>query len=130
MSAAGELRGRARAAWGAMRARAPRAAENAAVLKAAARPRASLARELVDLRGRMHAMERDHALLAAHVQVLTERLAGGVDLDREDRLAAARLDAVASFEHRIAALEAKRARDTPGSTRATRPVGEFEVNER
>ncbi len=129
MSAAGALRNRARAAWGAMRARAPRAIDGAAVAREGLRSPRSRARQIVDLRRRLHALERDHALLAAHVRAITERLEGGADLDVPDRLAAARLDAVASYEHRISALEAKAPRDTPGRARRTRRVDELAVNE-
>lgn len=130
------MRPRLTALWRGFRSRRPQAAEAALGAALALRGRNALIAEVRSLQQRLHVVERDAELLAAHVAALTARIEqSGAPAELADRLAAARLGALASFEQRIEALEARvlpvrRAR--PGTTRATAPrtLPEAEVNGR
>lgn len=94
-----------RSRWSVLRARFPRGAARAEAAALGLRGYARLVGDVQDLRRRMHELERDHALLAAHVATLTERSGAGRDEADSGALARARLSAIAAYEHRIAVLE-------------------------
>ncbi|MDH2445224.1 hypothetical protein QDR37_14825 [Amnibacterium sp. CER49] len=94
----------ARGRWNVLRVRRPRLAERVEAGLLAVRGGARLVAEVRSLRTRVAELERDHALLAAHVGALAQAPAG-VERIAPD-VEAVRLAAVAFYEHRIAALEA------------------------
>jgi hypothetical protein len=101
--------GRLRARFGVLRARRPLAAARIEDVLLGVRGRARLVDEVRALRTRVHELERDHLLLAAHVASLTAR-SGSVPVtaqDRDDEAARgrARLAAIAFYEERIGRLE-------------------------
>jgi hypothetical protein len=97
----------ARGRWNVLRARRPRLAGTAESALLGIRGTARLVDEVRALRTRIGELERDHALMAAHVAALTEATPG--DAMPAPSVEAARLAAVAFYEHRIAALEARAA---------------------
>lgn len=105
---------RLRTVWRTWRGRHPAGARRLGVLRTALRRQATLVTTVAELRGRVHELERDHALLAEHVAALTGRIehAGAPDTDTapdtgvEERIAAARLGAIAAYEQRLEAVEA------------------------
>lgn len=130
------MRPRLTALWRGFRSRRPGAAEALQGAALAVRGRTALIAEVRALQRRLHTVERDGELLAAHVAALTARVERvGDPASIGDRLAAARLGALASYEQRIDALEervlgARHAR--PGLLSATVPgtSAEAQVNDR
>ena len=99
--ATGWVRGR----WNVLRARRPRVAGAVESGVLGLRGTAYLLDEVRALRTRVAELERDTALLSAHVAALGSA-APVTDAQPAPSLEAARLSAVAFYEHRIAALEA------------------------
>lgn len=100
------MRARLTALWRGLRSRRPEVTEAATRSALAVRGRAALLREVRDLQRRLHVVERDAELLAAHVAALTARVEStAAPADVADRLTAARLGAISGYEQRIAALE-------------------------
>lgn len=99
---------RLRTAWRTWRGRHPAGARRIGVLRTALSRQARLVTTVTELRARVHGLERDQALLAEHVAALTGRLehsaAPGAGV--EQRIAAARLGAIAAYEQRLEAVEA------------------------
>ena len=130
------MRTRLTALWRGFRARRPEAAEAVLGATLALRGRNTLISEVRSLQQRLHAAERDAELLAAHVAALTARVeqADG-PAEVGERLAAARLGALASYEQRIATLEeglrpARHASAHAAAATAPRTLSESEVNGR
>jgi hypothetical protein len=130
------MRPRLTALWRGFRARRPIAAETVQRAALALRGRDALLREVRALQRRLHVVERDADLLAAHVAALSARVERtGDPADLADRLTAARLGAVASYEHRIAVLEervlrSRRAQPDIAPSTVSRTSAEAEVNAR
>ncbi|MGN6744197.1 MAG: hypothetical protein ACTHJL_13010 [Amnibacterium sp.] len=121
----------ARGRWNVLRARRPRTAGALETGVLGLRGSARLVDEVRLLRTRLAALERDHALLAAHVAALVEAAPGGAQ--PEPSVEAVRLSAVAFYEQRIAALEERlpsrgHARRAPGSGSARRTSGDRREN--
>ncbi len=98
----------ARGRWNVLRARRPRLTGGVETGLLGLRGRAHLADEVRTLRTRVAELERDAALLAAHVAALTDdRPTGMGAAEPGQSVEAVRLAAVAFYEQRIAALEAR-----------------------
>ncbi|HEV7623536.1 MAG TPA: hypothetical protein VGO26_05325 [Amnibacterium sp.] len=106
----------ARGRWNVLRARRPRVTGAAESGLLGIRGAGHLVDEVRAMRTRVAELERDHELLAAHVAALAEAAPG--DGQPAPSVEAARLAAVAFYEQRIAALEARLA--SPASLRHAR----------
>ncbi|HEY8317780.1 MAG TPA: hypothetical protein VIG76_03035 [Amnibacterium sp.] len=95
----------ARGRWNVLRKRRPRITRAVEAGVLGIRGAAALADEVRALRNRVAELERDHALIAAHVAALTEAVPG--EARPAPSVEAVRLAAVAFYEHRITALEAR-----------------------
>jgi hypothetical protein len=95
----------ARGRWAVLRVRRPRFTGRVESGMLGLRGTAHLVDEVRSLRARVAELERDHALLAAHVAVLGEAAPG--EVEPAPSVEAVRLSAIAFYEHRISALEAR-----------------------
>lgn len=96
-----------RGRWSVLRARSPRGTGAVESGLLGLRGAAHLVDEVRLLRTRVGELERDHRLLAAHVAALTEAAPVSPEAPPAPPMEAVRLSAVAFYEQRISALEAR-----------------------